>query len=261
MIRKNHHFFSLNFNLWPLVISLNCINLFFSLVIFFKKMVLTNFLFGLLILSFWAFSWWLNYRGEFNVSGSIRRDLDQGLKFSMLLFISSEVFFFFSFFWAYFHFFLSPCLEARLIWPCSFTKIFDYSNVPMLNTLILLGSGVTITIRHFFIVKGEKTLSIFWSFLTGAMGLLFTALQAQEYRASFFSLRDGRFGTSFFMLTGFHGLHVIIGTTFIIINAVYFFKFSFCKDRVLRFEMASWYWHFVDVVWIFLFFFLYYINF
>lgn len=261
MISKTHHFFLLDIRPWPIIISLNCFNAFFSLIIFFKKTLVINFSARIITLALCSILWWMNYRKEFNISGLIRRDLERGLKFSMLLFISSEVFFFFSFFWAYFHFFLSPCLETRLIWPASQTKMFDYTNVPIVNTLILLTSGVTITVSHFYALEGQKTLALSWSLVTGVLGLAFTALQVQEYFSSFFSIRDGTFGTSFFMLTGFHGLHVIIGSTYIIINFLYFYKFSYCDRRVVRFELASWYWHFVDVVWIFLYFFLYYLNF
>lgn len=125
---------------------------------------------------------------------------------------------------------------------------FDFRAVPLINTLVLVGSGGTVTLRHYFLSKGQKKLCLIFLLETIFLGLLFTYLQWVEYNNSFFSLRDSTFGTSFFMLTGFHGLHVIIGTLFL---SVVFFRSSFFSSGKLdsvRFEISSWYWHFVDVV-------------
>lgn len=178
----------------------------------------------------------------------------------MILFISSEVFFFFSFFWTYFHYFLSPTLEVGLHWPPVNVEIFDFSNVPLINTLVLISSGLTVTISHYFLINNSIKRCNFWLFLTVVLGGLFSFLQWEEYCRSFFSIRDGNFGTSFFVLTGFHGLHVLIGSIFLCTTLLRSGFSSRASKNYLRFELASWYWHFVDVVWIFLYFFLYYLN-
>lgn len=260
MIRKNHHFLILNPRSWPFLASIGAFNVFFSLCLFLKFNNSYNFIVSILLLIVLRFFWWLNYRKELNIFGYIRENLEESLKFSILLFISSEVFFFFSFFWSYFHFFLSPELEVRFIWPYFSLKRFDPFGVPLLNTFILLSSGLTITLRHYYIIKGDDLRRLLYSFVTVVLGLTFTFLQWEEYQNSFFSIRDGSFGSAFFLLTGFHGIHVIIGTIYILVNLKYFKKYSFYGNMMVGFEIAAWYWHFVDVVWIFLYFNLYYFN-
>lgn len=260
MIRKRHHFLILSSRSWPFIISIGAFNSFFSLCLFLKFNNFFNFIVRIWILSIIRFFWWINYRKELNIFGFIRQNLEEGLKFSILLFISSEVFFFFSFFWSYFHFFLSPELEVRFIWPYFSLKRFDPFGVPLLNTFILLSSGFTITLRHFYIIKGEDLMGLLYSFFTVVLGILFSFLQWEEYQNSFFSIRDGSFGSSFFLLTGFHGIHVLIGTSYILLNLCSFKKYSFYGPTMVGFEIAAWYWHFVDVVWIFLYFNLYYFN-
>lgn len=260
MIRKTHHFLVLDPSSWPVISTLNIFRIFFSFLIFLKLGILINLVLRAFLLLLSRFSWWFNYRKELNMTGSMRKNIENRLKFSMILFISSEVFFFFSFFWSYFHFFLAPDLEVRFSWPFFSLKRFDPFGVPLLNTFILLSSGVTITISHYFITKKKNSHSLIFSFITVFLGLFFSFLQWIEYKNSFFSITDGSFGSSFFILTGFHGLHVIIGTVFILVNLKYFRKFSFHVRSIVSFEIAAWYWHFVDVVWIFLYFCLYYSN-
>lgn len=260
MIRKTHYFLILSPRSWPILGSIIAFNCFFSICIIFKFNEWINLFLSIIFLAILSFFWWLNYAKELNVRGFIRENLEKRLKFSIILFISSEIFFFFSFFWSYFHFFLSPELEVRFIWPYFSLKRFDPFGVPLLNTFILLISGFTITLSHYSVFKGDNMIGFVYSFLTAALGIIFTILQWEEYQNSFFSLRDGSFGSSFFLLTGFHGLHVLIGTLFILVNSKKVVKFSFYGETMTRFEMAAWYWHFVDVVWIFLYFNLYYFN-
>lgn len=260
MITKSHHFFLLRLRPWPLVSSLNSFSLIFSLLLFFKYGFLNCFIFCLLNLRFSSFIWWVSYRGEFNLEGLDSLNLERGVKFSMLLFISSEVFFFFSFFWSYFHFFLSPTIDTGLIWPPHSVEMFDCLNVPLINTIVLITSGVTVTLRHHFLINGKNFMSSFYLMATIFLGILFTYLQSIEYSSSFFRISDRTFGTSFFILTGFHGIHVLIGTLFLSVVLYRFLKLISRKIECLSFELASWYWHFVDVVWIFLYFIIYYIN-
>lgn len=207
-----------------------------------------------------SFIWWVSYSSEFNLIGNDSFNLEQGLKFSIILFISSEVFFFFSFFWSYFHFFLSPVPEIGILWPPYLIQSFDSFNVPIINTLLLLTSGITVTIRHHYLITGNLKASNKMLALTLFMGVSFTILQVIEYQTSFFAINDSTFGTTFFVLTGFHGIHVIIGRIFLITTLIRSSNIASSTMEYLRFEIASWYWHFVDVVWIFLYFLLYYIN-
>lgn len=260
MIRKTHNHFLLNPSPWPLVCSFSGFNLLISLLFFLKTGNTLWFFLRFLSISLARFFWWLIYRGECSLEGKFSFHLEDGLKFSIILFISSEVLFFFSFFWAYFHFYLRPILDLGLSWPPEMVLSFDCLNVPLINTLILISSGVTVTLRHHFICGGKKNLFNFFLFLTVVLGAAFTFLQGQEYIRSFFSIRDSTFGTSFFILTGFHGIHVLIGTVFLFTVLLRRILLNSSIKNFLSFELSSWYWHFVDVVWLFLYFSLYYLN-
>lgn len=260
MINKTHYLFLLNFSPWPLLIRLNSFNLILSFFFFLKFFDLIWFLIRLTSISLTSFFWWINYSSEFNLEGKNSDTLERGIKIAMILFIFSEVFFFFSFFWSYFHFILSPVLELGLYWPSENLIFFDFLRVPIINTLILIGSGLTVTARHYYLIKGGKKKSKIWLAATIFLGVLFSLFQLIEYKNSFFSIRDGRFGSSFFVLTGFHGIHVLIGSIFLLSTLIRSVHISGAKSRLLRFELSSWYWHFVDLVWIFLYFFLYYLS-
>ncbi len=169
----------------------------------------------------------------------------------MVLFIVSEIMFFFAFFWAYFHSSLVPTIEIGSIWPPAGIEVFNPWGVPLLNTFLLLLSGLTITYAHhalllgyYFYVKDGLLMTVF-------LAILFTLFQGYEYFEAPFSIADGIYGSTFFMATGFHGFHVIIGTTFIVVCL--FRIHHFTREHHVGFEAAAWYWHFVDVVWLFLF--------
>lgn len=259
MIRKTHYFFLLNLRPWPFIIRICSFNLLISILFFLKSYSLSCFSFSLFNLIIASFFWWITYRSEFNLEGKNSLTLEKGIKLRIILFISSEIFFFFSFFWSYFHYFLSPRIELGLSWPPVNIESFDFIGVPLINTLVLIRSGLTVTVRHYFLIKGKYKNSNFWLFTTILLGIFFSFLQTIEYKNSFFSIRDGRFGTSFFMLTGFHGIHVIIGSIYLATTLIRSIFMSRATSNFLRFELSSWYWHFVDVVWIFLYCFLYYI--
>lgn len=260
MITKNHHFFLLPPRPWPLLTTIISFNFIFSIILIFKFNNTQCFLIRIILIFISRFFWWIFFRNEINLEGNSSLSFETGVKFAIILFISSEVFFFFSFFWSYFHYFLSPTLEIGAIWPPTKIIMFEFLNVPLINTLVLLSSGFTVTMRHYFLIVNKRKLSILFLFLTIFLGLIFSLLQLLEYRSSFFSISDGRFGTAFFVLTGFHGIHVLIGSIFLLTSIIRSIKISRTWSNFLRFELASWYWHFVDVVWIFLYFFLYYIN-
>lgn len=171
----------------------------------------------------------------------------------IILFIVREIFFFLSFFWAFFHSRLSPVIYLGGIWPPCGIESLNAFQVPLLNTVILLASGVRVTWAHQTLL-GENFLATRVSLIvTWGLGIYFLFLQWIEYRISIFRISDSVYGRTFFIATGFHGFHVIVGTLFLIIiwQRVGFVHFR--SSHHLGFEFAAWYWHFVDVVWLFLF--------
>lgn len=205
---------------------------------------------GLFILTF---QWWRDVRCEGALLGLHSRVVELGLRWGMALFITSEVFFFLSFFWAYFHRRLSPNAEVGGVWPPIGILAFNPFGVPLLNRIVLLRSGVSVTWAHHALIESNHDRTILGLGLTIFLGAYFTGLQGLEYWEASFSLRDGAYGRTFFIATGFHGLHVLVGTAFL---AVCFWRLRrgrFRRKHHFGFEAAAWYWHFVDVVWLFLY--------
>jgi cytochrome c oxidase subunit 3 len=168
----------------------------------------------------------------------------------MALFIASEVMFFSAFFWAYYSAALDP---AGGVWPPTNIETFNPFDMPFMMTLILLLSGTTVTWAHHAVLEGNQKDLVKALAITVALGLSFTMCQAFEYHHAEFGLKSGIFGSTFFMATGFHGLHVIIGTIFLAVTLWRAKLGHFTKDSHFGLEAAAWYWHFVDVVWLFLF--------
>ncbi|MDG2204958.1 MAG: cytochrome c oxidase subunit 3 [Alphaproteobacteria bacterium] len=176
-----------------------------------------------------------------------------GMRYGMALFIASEVMFFVAWFWAYFNAALFPTIQIEGKWPPPGVQTFDTWDLPFLNTLILLTSGITVTWAHHALREGNRKHFIQGLLLTIFLGICFTCVQAFEYSHAAFGFREGIYPSTFYMATGFHGFHVLVGTIFLI---VCFFRARaghFKADHHFGFEAAAWYWHFVDVVWLFLF--------
>ncbi len=208
---------------------------------------------GVVLVLFTMAGWWRDVIRESLTPGLHSPVVRLGLRYGMVLFISSEVMFFVAFFWAYFHFALFPQHAGSEVWPPQGIVTFDAFDIPFLNTLILLTSGVTVTWAHHALRENNHAHVVYGLALTVALGLCFTALQALEYSEAPFKFTDGVYPSIFFMATGFHGFHVIVGTIFLIVCLVRAIKRQFTPERHFGFEAAAWYWHFVDVVWIFLF--------
>jgi cytochrome c oxidase subunit 3 len=208
---------------------------------------------GLVLLLAVTATWWRDVIRESTFEGSHTIAVQLGLRLGMLLFIVSEIMFFFAFFWAYFHSSLSPTVEIGSVWPPYGIKPFNPWGIPLLNTCILLLSGVTITYVHHSIINGNFKNAQEGFLYTISLAIVFTLLQIFEYLEAPFSISDGIYGSTFYMATGFHGLHVIIGTIFICVCYFRLLLSHFTKQHHFGFEAAAWYWHFVDVVWIFLF--------
>jgi cytochrome c oxidase subunit 3 len=208
---------------------------------------------GFFMLVYCMFVWWRDVIREGTFQGHHTLEVQKSLRYGMLLFILSEVMFFVAFFWAFFHSSLTPVVDIGLIWPPKGIVPFNPWEIPLLNTLILLLSGATVTWSHYSILSGNRTLAVFSLFCTVCLGLIFTLFQAVEYYEAPFALSDGVYGSTFFMATGFHGFHVLIGTAFLLVCFFRLLAYHFPKKHHFGFEAASWYWHFVDVVWLFLF--------
>jgi cytochrome c oxidase subunit III len=209
---------------------------------------------GFAIVLWTMFGWWRQVVRESMTAGLHTPVVRLGLRYAMVLFIASEVMFFVAFFWSYFHFAFYPDLHTiGKAWPPADVITFDPWDLPFLNTLILLTSGATVTWAHHSLIEGNRQGLIWGLVLTVTLGILFTACQAYEYSHAAFGFKDNIYTSVFFMATGFHGFHVLVGTIFLIVCLVRALKSQFTPERHFGFEAAAWYWHFVDVVWLFLF--------
>ncbi len=212
---------------------------------------------GLAVVVAVMFMWWRDVIRESRIPGMHSALVQLGLRYGMTLFIASEVMFFVGFFWAYFNFSLFPdnlAIPFKAVWPPEGVVTFDPFHLPLLNTMILLLSGTTVTWAHHGLLTGDQKALRNGLLITVLLGMTFTMCQAIEYSDAPFKLSGGGIYPSvFFLATGFHGFHVIVGTIFL---AVCWFRAragQFTPERHFGFEAAAWYWHFVDVVWLFLF--------
>ncbi|MDF3075406.1 MAG: cytochrome c oxidase subunit [Alphaproteobacteria bacterium] len=216
---------------------------------------------GFVLVFLTMFFWWRDVIAEGEHLGYHTPVVQLGLRYGMLLFIASEVLFFAAFFWAFFDaslFATEAHQYARVEanggqWPPKGVEPFNPFDLPLMNTLILLLSGTTVTWAHHALQHGDRKGLINGLIVTVILGLCFTGLQAYEYAHAAFGFRDNIYSSTFFMATGFHGFHVIIGTIFLFVCLMRAIKGHFKPDHHFGFEAAAWYWHFVDVVWLFLF--------
>jgi cytochrome c oxidase subunit 3 len=210
---------------------------------------------GILIILFTMFMWWRDVIRESRTPGLHTPFVRLGLRYGMTLFITSEVMFFVAFFWAYFNFLIFPDTQGngQTVWPPAGITSFDPFHLPILNTMILLLSGTTITWAHHSLLNNDRKGLITGLGLTILLGLSFTLCQGVEYAHAPFKFTDGVYPSTFFLATGFHGFHVIVGTLFLIVCWFRARAGQFTPQRHFGFEAAAWYWHFVDVVWLFLF--------
>nr|YP_009002114.1 cytochrome c oxidase subunit 3 [Sporolithon durum]AGU16679.1 cytochrome c oxidase subunit 3 [Sporolithon durum] len=252
---QRHPFHLVDPSPWPFVASLSAFSCAIGGVLYMHSYKLggTTLLFGLLTLFIIMFVWWRDVVRESTFEGHHTGIVQQGLRYGVILFIVSEILFFFAFFWAFFHTSLAPTIEVGSIWPPKGINVFNPLEIPLLNTLILLFSGCTVTWTHHAIVSNCRTESLLSLSLTIILAILFTGLQAFEYNMADFRLSDGIYGSTFYMATGFHGFHVFIGTIFLVVCLIRLTQYQLTQHHHFGFEAAAWYWHFVDVVWLFLF--------
>ena len=266
-----HDYHLVNPSPWPVLGALSAFLLFFGLVLFMHPSTLglalepainTMGIFmiapGVIMLLATTFMWWRDVVAEAQ-GGDHKPVVQLGMRYGMVLFILSEVMFFAAFFWAYFDASLFPAdTLGRIenisgVWPPANIHTFDPFGVPFLNTLILLLSGISVTWAHHALIENNRKDFQNALGITVLLGIFFSGFQAYEYVHADFSITDGIYGSTFYLATGFHGFHVIIGTIFL---AVCWFRGRaghFTPTHHFGFEAAAWYWHFVDVVWLFLF--------
>jgi len=208
---------------------------------------------GMFMVTLRMYVWWRDIVREGTLEGCHTSVVQIRLRWGMLLFIASEVMFFFAFFWAFFRASLSPTIQIGAVFPPKGIDVLSPWDVPLVNTLILLLSGATVTWAHHAIVGGARDHAILGLILTVILAVTFTGLQAFEYYEANFRISDGIYGSTFFMATGFHGFHVFIGTCFLSVCLARLNNYHFRQEHHFGFEAGAWYWHFVDVVWLFLF--------
>ena len=208
---------------------------------------------GLLLRRMTMGVWWRDVVREGTMEGQHTTIVQLGLRMGMRLFIVSEVMFFFAFFWAFFWSALAPTPEIGSVWPPKGIEVLNAWEVPFLNTLILLTSGAAVTWAHHARIEGNRDETIMGLMVTVALAIAFTALQGFEYVNANFTISDSVYGSSFYMATGFHGFHVFIGTCFLSVCRYRIVANHMTKQHHFGREAAAWYWHFVDVVWRFLF--------
>nr|QWB85953.1 cytochrome c oxidase subunit III [Philus antennatus] len=251
--QKNHPYHLVEMSPWPILGALGAMTIMVGLIKWFHLYNSDLLLLGLTITMLVMYQWWRDITREGTFQGLHTYKVTMGLRWGMVLFITSEVFFFISFFWGFFHNSLSPSIEIGMIWPPKGIQPFNPIQIPLLNTLILLTSGLTVTWAHHGLMENNYKQALQGLLLTVTLGLYFTALQAFEYKEATFTIADSAYGSSFFVATGFHGLHVIIGSTFLLVCLCRHYLNHFSSIHHFGFEAAAWYWHFVDVVWLFLY--------
>jgi cytochrome c oxidase subunit 3 len=205
--------------------------------------------------------WWRDVIREATFEGMHTRRVQAGTRLGFVLFIVSEVMFFFGFFWAFFHSALAPSIAIGCLWPPMGITPFNPYSIPLVNTIFLLLSGATITYTHIYLIQGDSGKTLFGFCETLMYAVAFTLLQCDEYLTAPFAISDGIYGSVFYMITGLHGVHVIIGTLFIFVCFIRFLKSHFTRTHHLGLEFSIIYWHFVDGVWLFVYMSLYWWSF
>ncbi len=248
-----HPFHLVDESPWPIFAALGGLGITRGIIIWFHQKNINLFFLRLFFLIVVRIQWWRDVSREGRFQGLHSSIVEKGLRWGMALFIVSEIIFFLSFFWAFFHRSLAPNIELGSLWPPKGIEVFNPFRVPLLNTIILLSSGVRVTWSHHSLIENNHSQVFISLLLTIILGAYFTLIQAIEYSEARFTIADSSYGSTFFVATGFHGLHVIVGSLFLSISLIRIYLGLFRKNHHFGFEAAAWYWHFVDVVWLFLF--------
>jgi len=250
-----HPYHLIDYSPWPLLGSLAALLVVYGLVSLMEYAPngFLIFIFGVISVLQVMYFWWSDVVKESTHLGCHSDRVQNGLKFGMILFIVSEIMFFMSLFWAFFNNNLSPATQIGDSWPPIEVIPVNPITVPLINTFLLLSSGYSLTWSHHALISGWKWESIISFIITLILGITFTLFQVIEYMEGSFDISDNTYGTVFYMATGFHGFHVLIGTIFLMVCGVRLYNNQFSSEHHVGFESAAWYWHFVDVVWLFVF--------
>ena len=255
---KNHDYHILPSDPWPFIGSMSALTLTSGGVLTMHGMAGGKYvlLLGLMGVLLTMYSWWSSVVREAN-AGDHTPVVQLHHRYGMILFIASEVMFFVGWFWAFFDFSLFPSTIAEVVggqWPPkAIEAVMDPFDLPLLNTLILLCSGTTLTWAHHALIHGDRKSAKQGLLATIVLGLIFSSIQAYEYAHAPFAFGENTYGSAFYMATGFHGFHVIVGTIFLLVCLKRLYNGDFTPRQHFGFEAAAWYWHFFDVVWLFLF--------
>ena len=257
---QDHPFHLVSPSPWPFYTSISLLALTmngaFSMHLFSNSYILFFISFFLVVSC--MFLWFKDIIAEGTYLGNHTLAVQKGLNMGVILFIVSEVMFFLAIFWAFFHSALTPTVELGSQWPPMGIEPVNPFELPLLNTVILLSSGATITYAHHSLIKGQRSGALYGSIITVVLAAIFTIFQGIEYNVSSFTISDGVFGACFFFGTGFHGIHVIIGTIFLGVALWRIYSYHLTDHHHLGYEAGILYWHFVDVVWLFLYVSMYY---
>lgn len=253
---KHHDYHLVEPDPWPLIGAISGGIMFSGLVLWWHENRYGPLVFALGVLGVLVtmFNWWKNTIDEAH-EGYHTPVVQLHLRYGMILFIASEVMFFLAWFWAFFDSAIFPSAVDSVggVWPPKGMSVMDPWGLPLLNTFILLCSGTTVTWAHHSLIHGDRHGLKLGLLLTILLGISFTGCQAWEYIHAPFAFKGSIYGSTFFMATGFHGFHVIVGTIFLIVCLIRANRGDFTPKQHFGFEAAAWYWHFVDVVWLFLF--------
>ncbi len=245
---------------WPIFTCISLLTLTSSTVLTMHSFSYVKFCFFLSFVSLiYCMSFWFrDVIAEGTYLGNHTLAVQRGLNMGFGLFIVSEALFFLAIFWSFFHCAISPNVELGAEWPPKGIEAINPFELPLANTIILLSSGVTVTYAHHSLIQANRKGTLYGLVFTVALAIVFTALQAIEYLVSSFTISDGAYGSCFYFGTGFHGLHVMIGTAFIAVGLWRMLAYHSTDNHHLGLESGILYWHFVDVVWLFLFVSIYY---
>lgn len=257
---QGHPFHLVSPSPWPVNTSISLLNLTTLTVLVIHSFGFAGYIlyFAFIGLLSTAFFWFRDVISEGTYLGNHTLAVQKGLNMGIALFIVSEILFFLAIFWTYFHSALSPTVELGGQWPPMGVDAIDAMELPLFNTVILLASGTTITYSHHSLIQGNRNAALFGAIFTVVLALVFTFFQYIEYSVSAFTLTDGTYGSCFYFGTGFHGLHVMIGTLYLAVGLWRLFAYHLTENHHLGFESGILYWHFVDIVWLILFLSVYY---
>jgi len=257
---QRHPFHMVSPSPWPILTStsLYILTLSAALTMHVFKNLSIIFFSSLFLVMYSMALWFRDVIVEGTYQGHHTLAVQKGINIGVALFIISEIFFFLAIFWAFFHSGISPDIEIGAQWPPLGIQAINPFELPLLNTIILLSSGVTVTYAHHSLIDGNRSGALYGLLITVFLATIFTFFQGVEYTVSSFTISDGIYGSCFYFGTGFHGLHVIIGTIFLVVGLWRVLAYHLTDNHHLGLEAGILYWHFVDIVWLFLYVFIYY---